>query len=290
MCSSLDGGRAGFSGDRLWFVACNQSYSAVGGTLTKTTQWWPQTERGSCRWRDWYKHFASKFQVVQMSFIMIVDGCIFDIALYYMRVMRWSESETQFSHTIENFWSTAGKTIKKGVCRNCHRSKTAQVHLGSSHTSKMKVKENFRTFSHKFFFFYMPNISFCDGRAQLTHTTFCSPPLQPCIWTQIWKLKFCPHFLDMSLNPMTRKDVGQQQIFCLLTSFISTTSLGDVSLMWNFFDPEYDSTDLSDSAECARGDELYERPKGWYRMALKVKDKYPDGDTWLGDNGWRSHS
>lgn len=95
--------------------------------------------------------------------------------------MRWSESETQFSHTIENFWSTAGKTIKKGVCRNCHRSKTAQVHLGSSHTSKMKVKENFLTFSHKFFFFYMPNISFCDGRAQLTHTTFCSPPLQPCI-------------------------------------------------------------------------------------------------------------
>lgn len=60
--------------------------------------------------------------------------------------------------------------------------------------------------------------------------------------------------------------------------------------MWNFFDPEYDFTDLSDSAECTRGDELYERPKGWYRMAFKVKDKYPDGDTWLGDNGWRSHS
>ncbi|KAK5883923.1 hypothetical protein CesoFtcFv8_020197 [Champsocephalus esox] len=59
-----------------------------------------------------------------------------------------------------------------------------------------------------------------------------------------------------------------------------------------FFDPQYDYdfTDLSDSAECMRGDEPYERPKGWYRMALKVKGKYPDGDTWLGPDGWRSHS
>ncbi|XP_071377576.1 uncharacterized protein [Centroberyx affinis] len=59
-----------------------------------------------------------------------------------------------------------------------------------------------------------------------------------------------------------------------------------------FFDPQYDYdfTDLSDTAECERGDELYKRPKGWYRMALKVKGKYPDGDTWLGPNGWRSHS
>lgn len=60
----------------------------------------------------------------------------------------------------------------------------------------------------------------------------------------------------------------------------------------DFFDPEYDCdfTDVSNSAECTRGDELYERPKGWYRMALKVKGKYPDGDTWLGTDGWRSHS
>ncbi|XP_031179018.1 uncharacterized protein LOC116066935 [Sander lucioperca] len=59
-----------------------------------------------------------------------------------------------------------------------------------------------------------------------------------------------------------------------------------------FFDPEYDYdfTDLSDSSQCMRGDELYERPKGWYRMALKVKGKYPDGNTWLGTKGWRSHS
>ncbi|XP_068567592.1 uncharacterized protein [Cebidichthys violaceus] len=59
-----------------------------------------------------------------------------------------------------------------------------------------------------------------------------------------------------------------------------------------FFDSAYDCdfTDLSDSAECTRGDELYERPKGWYRMALKVKGRYPDGDAWLGTKAWRSHS
>ncbi|KAK5883922.1 hypothetical protein CesoFtcFv8_020196 [Champsocephalus esox] len=60
----------------------------------------------------------------------------------------------------------------------------------------------------------------------------------------------------------------------------------------DFFDPQYDYdfTQLSDSAECMRGGEPYKRPIGWYRMALKVKDKYPDGNTWLGSKGWRSHS
>lgn len=60
----------------------------------------------------------------------------------------------------------------------------------------------------------------------------------------------------------------------------------------DFFDPVYDFdfTNLSDSAACKRGNESYVRPKGWYRMALKVKGKYPDGDTWLGTDGWRSHS
>lgn len=60
----------------------------------------------------------------------------------------------------------------------------------------------------------------------------------------------------------------------------------------DFFDPQYDYdfTNLSDSATCQRGGELYERPKGWYRIALKVRGKYPGGDTWLGTNGWRSDS
>uniref|UniRef100_UPI0037E9368A uncharacterized protein n=1 Tax=Semicossyphus pulcher TaxID=241346 RepID=UPI0037E9368A len=60
----------------------------------------------------------------------------------------------------------------------------------------------------------------------------------------------------------------------------------------DFFDSEFDCdfTNLSDSSQCMRGDELYKRPIGWYRIALKVKGKYPDGDTWLGDKRWRSHS
>ncbi|XP_070778195.1 uncharacterized protein [Enoplosus armatus] len=59
-----------------------------------------------------------------------------------------------------------------------------------------------------------------------------------------------------------------------------------------FFDPkyDYDFTNVSDSAQCVRGEEIYVRPKGWYRIALKVKGKYPDGDTWLGTDGWRSHT
>lgn len=59
-----------------------------------------------------------------------------------------------------------------------------------------------------------------------------------------------------------------------------------------FFDPRYDFdfTNLSDTSMCWRGDEPYVRPRGWYRMALKVKGKYPDGDAWLGTNGWRSNS
>lgn len=60
----------------------------------------------------------------------------------------------------------------------------------------------------------------------------------------------------------------------------------------DFFDPAYDCdfTQHSDRDTCTRGNELYERPKGWYRMALKVNDKYPDGDTWLGAKGWRNYS
>lgn len=60
----------------------------------------------------------------------------------------------------------------------------------------------------------------------------------------------------------------------------------------DFFDPhfDYDFTFFSGSDGCSRGNEHYERPKGWYRIALKVKGKYPDGDAWLGPNGWRSHS
>lgn len=62
----------------------------------------------------------------------------------------------------------------------------------------------------------------------------------------------------------------------------------------DFFDPkfDFDFTNMSElkSDACMRGDEPYKRPYGWMRFALKVWDKYPDGNAWLGTNGWRSRS
>ncbi|XP_073678500.1 uncharacterized protein [Garra rufa] len=62
----------------------------------------------------------------------------------------------------------------------------------------------------------------------------------------------------------------------------------------DFFDPkfDFDFTNMSESKsdECTRGDEPYKRPYGWMRFALKVRDKYPDGNAWLGTDGWRSRS
>ncbi|KAI4888483.1 hypothetical protein NFI96_000279 [Prochilodus magdalenae] len=100
---------------------------------------------------------------------------------------------------------------------------------------------------------------------------------------------------------------GSNSSLQLLTSWISRLSLNlALSVLtetsgWEkglfvdldeFLDPDYDYdfTDGSDSSECSRGGEPYTRPWGWYRFALKVKDKYPDGNAWLGTDGWRSHS
>ncbi|XP_067267085.1 uncharacterized protein [Chanodichthys erythropterus] len=62
----------------------------------------------------------------------------------------------------------------------------------------------------------------------------------------------------------------------------------------DFFDPsfDFDFTNMSElkSDECMRGDEPYKRPYGWMRFTLKVRDKYPDGNAWLGTGGWRSRS
>lgn len=62
----------------------------------------------------------------------------------------------------------------------------------------------------------------------------------------------------------------------------------------DFFDPtfDFDFTNMSEpkSDACMRGDEPYKRPYGWMRFALKVRDKYPDGNAWLGTGGWRSRS
>ncbi|XP_062276697.1 uncharacterized protein LOC133981853 [Scomber scombrus] len=50
-----------------------------------------------------------------------------------------------------------------------------------------------------------------------------------------------------------------------------------------FFDPQfdYDFRSLTDNETYYRGGEVYERPYGWYRFALKVLDKY-DENAWLG--------
>ncbi len=62
--------------------------------------------------------------------------------------------------------------------------------------------------------------------------------------------------------------------------------------MDEFFEPRFDCDfrKSRNKSVCSRGNEKYKRPRGWYRFALKVLDKYPDGNTWLGTDGWRSHS
>ncbi|XP_063068051.1 uncharacterized protein LOC134459635 [Engraulis encrasicolus] len=60
----------------------------------------------------------------------------------------------------------------------------------------------------------------------------------------------------------------------------------------NFFDPrfDYDFTNIKDTTTFMRGSEVYKRPCGWQRYALKVLNKYPDGNAWLGSAGYRTWS
>nr|XP_057930880.1 uncharacterized protein LOC131130841 [Doryrhamphus excisus] len=55
-----------------------------------------------------------------------------------------------------------------------------------------------------------------------------------------------------------------------------------------FFDSRYDFdfTHIKDTQTYYRGGEVYQRPCGWLRIALKVWDKYPDGNAWLGERGY----
>ncbi|XP_051246902.1 uncharacterized protein LOC127358058 [Dicentrarchus labrax] len=53
----------------------------------------------------------------------------------------------------------------------------------------------------------------------------------------------------------------------------------------DFFHPQYnyDFTNIKDGdTKFMRGNELYIRPCGWNRAALRVVQKYDDGDSWLG--------
>lgn len=63
-----------------------------------------------------------------------------------------------------------------------------------------------------------------------------------------------------------------------------------VGIEEKFLDPKFnrDFTDTTVSTDCERGGEPYKRPLGWQRFALKVLDKYPDGNTWLGTNRVRT--
>ena len=59
-----------------------------------------------------------------------------------------------------------------------------------------------------------------------------------------------------------------------------------------FFDPawDHDFTNIHDTTTLMRGTEVYKRPCGWMRFALKVLEKYPDGNAWLGNAGYRTYS
>ncbi|XP_071357071.1 serine-aspartate repeat-containing protein D [Trachinotus anak] len=113
------------------------------------------------------------------------------------------------------------------------------------------------------------------------------------------KIEVISSVLGQILQPYDKKRCGRADILSVDDFYLNTIIGKRKSYVKElfideeeFFDPQFDCdfTDFSDSAECRRGDEPYERPKGWYRMALKVRGKYPDGDTWLGTNGWRSYS
>ena len=59
-----------------------------------------------------------------------------------------------------------------------------------------------------------------------------------------------------------------------------------------FRDPSYNydfTNERDDGKVYIRGGEIYHRPYGWYRHAVKVLDKYED-NTWLGERGTRTAS
>ena len=57
-------------------------------------------------------------------------------------------------------------------------------------------------------------------------------------------------------------------------------------------DPSFDhdfTNECDDGKVYIRGGEVYKRPYGWYRYAIKVLDKYED-NVWLGEKGIRTAS
>lgn len=74
----------------------------------------------------------------------------------------------------------------------------------------------------------------------------------------------------------------------------SSTRHHDLFIMDDeFFDSrfDYDYTHAPrDTQIFRRGNEIYKRPCGWMRFALKVLDKYNNGNAWLGSPGYRTQS
>jgi len=109
-------------------------------------------------------------------------------------------------------------------------------------------------------------------------------------------------FTGAAVKPLTGETTAANELHVfnfLTTTFAQKTGDEPDSLfsdlyvnMGSFLHPEfdYDFTATKDNSKCMRGDELYSRPLGWKRIAIRVLDKYPDGNAWLGSGGWRSHS
>ncbi|XP_073707929.1 uncharacterized protein [Garra rufa] len=97
------------------------------------------------------------------------------------------------------------------------------------------------------------------------------------------------NILEIALTKYIADILLQQATVTSFNSYVRQEMFVDMD---EFFDPpfDYDFRYTSDNSICMRGNERYKRPCGWYRFALKVLNKYPDGNAWLGTDGWRCQS
>ncbi|XP_067111867.1 uncharacterized protein [Osmerus mordax] len=95
-----------------------------------------------------------------------------------------------------------------------------------------------------------------------------------------------------NLGTLSLQDMGTTTTLALPESDSAPTNRPTVYVnAQEFFDPgwNYDFTNVKDGETVfTRGKEPYLRPCGWFRAAIKVLKKYPDGDAWLGtgDEAW----
>ncbi|CAG8749202.1 15032_t:CDS:1, partial [Dentiscutata heterogama] len=107
----------------------------------------------------------------------------------------------------------------------------------------------------------------------------------------IFSLYSCFLQTQFSYNIVTGKTVTQDCIQSI-EPYGWKRIIRHLSINVSDLDPYYDNdfTDISmTSVTFMRGNSLYKRPYGWYRIALRVTGKYDDGDDkWLGisKNSW----